>query len=362
MTPALLDSAARTKSAAPAAPPAGIVILGANFGAKIARQLAAAGGPIRVAGVCDLDQARARSLALELGVPLHADLDSVLKDPRVETVGVFTGPAGRGRLLERILNAGKHVMTTKPFELDPREAERAFAAARKNHLALHLNSPAPCPAADLAAIRGWLARGDLGRPVALHARTWADYQEQADGSWLDDPARCPGGPLFRLGVYFLNDFAGLLGTPAEVNVMHARLRTGRPTPDNAQISIRYESGALANIFASFCVGDGEPYRDEVAIACERGTIRRWMQRTGSVDMSGDHAVAELRTPGRPPERVTTRPGDYAGWYDWTAFHAAVRRLPGCVPHDAEETIAGVRLLAAMARSFASGKSESVKDA
>lgn len=359
MTPALLDSAARSTSATPAAPPTGIVILGANFGAKIARQLMAARGPVRVSGVCDLDQSKARALAQELGVPFHPDIDSVLRDPRVETVGVFTGPAGRGRLLEHILNAGKHVMTTKPFELDPVEAERAFAAAKKNHVALHLNSPAPCPAADLSAIRGWLARGDLGRPVSLHACTWADYNEHADGSWMDDPQRCPGGPLFRLGVYFLNDFAGLLGTPCEVHVMHARLRTGRPTPDNAQICIRYDTGALANVFASFCIGDGEPYRDEITIACERGTIHRWMQRTGSIDMSGDHAVAELKTPGRPLERIVTRPGDYAGWYDWAAFHSAVRRLPGSVPNNADETVAGVRLLEAMARSFASGKTEAV---
>jgi predicted dehydrogenase len=332
-----------------------MVILGANFGAKIARQLIAAPGTVRVAGVCDLDQPKAHALANELNVSVYASLDQVLADPNVEAVGVFTGPIGRARLIECIIQAGKHVMTTKPFELDPAEAARAFAAAEQHRRVLHLNCPAPVPAADLAAIREWLASADLGRPVALLARTWGDYHEVADGSWMDDPARCPGGPLFRLGVYFLNDFAGLLGRPTEVHVQHARVRTGRPTPDNAQISIAYEGGALATILTSFCVRDGQPYRDDVEIACERGTIRRWMIRSGDLDMSRDHAVVELQRAGHPVRRVVTATGDYAGWYAWPAFQAAVRGLPGSVPHNASETIAGVRLLAALSRAALSGE-------
>jgi predicted dehydrogenase len=314
---------------------------------------------VRVSGVCDLNMDKARALAAELEVPVYAGLEAVLADPTVEAVGVFTGPAGRGRLLERILDAGRHVMTTKPFELDPAEAARALAAAARNGRALHLNSPAPMPSADLAQIRRWMADGRLGRPVSLHARTWADYREQADGSWLDDPMLCPGGPLFRLGVYFLNDFASLPGKPVEVQVQQSRLRTGRPTADNAQISIVYEGGALANIFASFCVGDGHPYRDEVTLACEHGTIRRWMVRTGAIDMSRDHAVVELQRAGEPPEQRVTGPGDYAGWYGWDAFHAAVRGLDGAVMHDAAATLAGVRLLAALKRAALSGRAESV---
>ncbi len=335
----------------------GLVILGANFGAKIARQLAETAGPVRVAGVCDLDQAKAAALAGELRVKAFSGLDAVLADETVEAVGLFTGPIGRGRLIERIVGAGKHVMTTKPFELDPEAAQRAFEAAERADRVLHLNSPAPSPARDLAAIRGWLGDGTLGRPVSMQARTWADYRERADGSWLDDPLRCPGGPLFRLGVYFLNDFAPLAGVPTEVLVQHSRVRTGRPTADNAQISIRYDNGALGTVFASFCVGDGEPYRDEVFLACEHGSVRRWMLRTGSVDMHEDRAVVELHRPGKVVERVTTAPGDYAGWYRWDAFHAAVRGFPGVVRRDGHATVAGVRLLAAMARSAASGKIE-----
>lgn len=339
--------------------PVRLVVVGLNFGAALARQVAQSGRSMRIVGVFDLNSTKAAAVAVELGVKAYPTLDAVLASPEVDAVGLFTGPAGRGALIERIINAGKHVMTTKPFELDPVAAERACSAAERADRVLHLNSPAPRAAGDLAIIRRWLQEAGVGRVVALRAQTWADYRERAEGSWLDDPARCPGGPLFRLGVYFLNDFAGLPGRPLEVHVQHTRVRTGRPTADNAQISIRYEGGALGNIFTSFCVGDGGSYRDEVTLVCEHGVIRRWMDRKGGVEMHEDRAVVELQRPGRPVEQVVTVPGDFAGWYNWDEFANAVSGRVGAVRLNTPEILAGVNLLAAMARAAHSGRSELV---
>jgi predicted dehydrogenase len=335
--------------------PVEMALVGANFGAKIARSLGSQSAHIRLQGVCDLDLPRARKLGAELAVPVYDSLEEVLRDPAVEAVGLFTSPTGRGDLLVKILEAGKHVMTTKPFELDESSALRAFDAARLNGVALHLNSPSPIPGSDLAAMQNWVRRGDLGRIVSFQARTWADYREVADGSWLDDPRRCPAAPLFRLGVYFLNDFAALVGEAREVAVQHSRVRTGRPTADNAQISIRFQNGALGHIFASFCVGDDLPYRDEVTLLGEHGRIERWVERTGQIDMSGDHAVAELRLRGRQVQRITTLPGKFAGWYNWQAFQAAIRQEPDSVMQAPEAVLYGVRLLAAVAQSAAEGR-------
>jgi predicted dehydrogenase len=262
-------------------------------------------------------------------------------------------------LVQRILNAGKHVMTTKPFELDVAEAEQACETARRSGLALHMNSPAPTPAGDMDAIRRWVAEEKLGRPICLQAMTWSNYHEQADGSWMDDPLRCPAAPLFRLGVYFLGEFAGLLGRPVKMSVQQSRIRTGRPTADTAQMNLAYENGALANIFSSFCVGDGRPWSDEVTIGYEHGRIHRWMERTGELDMSRDRAVVELHRPGKPKMRVETAAGDFTGWYNWNAFQAAVRDLPGSVRLDADSLVMSVRLLSALTRASQSGAVESI---
>ena len=65
--------------------------------------------------------------------------------------------------------------------------------AAERRLAVHMNSPAPVPAADIAQIKIWEDKYRLGAPIAMRAATWANYREQPTGSWYDDPGAVPGG-------------------------------------------------------------------------------------------------------------------------------------------------------------------------
>ena len=339
--------------------PVRLAIVGVNFGAGIARTLAKENRFIQIATVCDADEEKAKRLGEELGVPAHGTLEGVLNETAVEAVALFTPPSGRANLVGQALQRGRHVITTKPFELDYAAAEAVLNEARRRNLVIHMNSPAPVHSDDIAKIKSWQAEHNLGLPIAMRAATWANYRESPNGSWYDDPARCPAAPICRLGVYFLNDFAALLGEPVRVHVMQSRIFTGRPTSDNAQISIEFKSGALAAVFASFCIGDGKPWPDFVTLNYERGTIHRWMERTGNSNMGMDYAVLELQAPDIQAPRFATRPGAFAGWYDWKAFHDAIRGINNVPLQNAGEILFGVRLLAAMSRSAASGLPETV---
>lgn len=343
----------------PLSRPIGFAIVGANFGAGIARNLARGNAYVRPVAICDRDRGKAEALAEELEILPFDRIDDLLGHPEVEAVGLFTPPTGRAPLIHAVLEGRRHVMTTKPFELDPAAARGAIARAQELGLAIHLNSPAPTIPEDIAQIFAWIQSHELGRPIAMHAATWASYRETFTGTWYDDPELCPAAPICRLGVYFLNDFAMFFGEPERVHVMHSRVFTGRPTADNAQIAIQFAGGGIASVFASFCVADGEPWRDEVRLNFERGTIRRWVERTGDLDMAGDHAVVELRVPGRAPVRSTTRAGAFAGWYDWKAFHHAIRGVGDIPLTNPERVVYGVRLLDAMRRSAQSGEAELV---
>jgi hypothetical protein len=46
----------------------------------------------------------------------------LIADPNIPVIGLYTGPVGRAALIHRIIEAGKDVMTTKPFELDSEAA------------------------------------------------------------------------------------------------------------------------------------------------------------------------------------------------------------------------------------------------
>lgn len=326
-----------------------IAIMGLNFGQHIIRELQKKPGMdlLEIAAVCDMDEKRLRAVADPLGVPGYRSLDELLKVKEISAIGLYTGPEGRAKLIRKIIRAGKHVMTTKPLELDSDEALSVLREAQKLGMVVHLNSPAPVPSKDLLQIRDWQKRYKLGRPVGCHAEVWASYAEKADGSWYDDPKRCPVAPIYRLGIYLINDLTWLFGDIVDVQVMESRIRTGRPTADNAQLSIAFQNGAMGNVFASFCVDDGDEYRNGMTLHFENGTVYR------NVGPGRSEAVCRLsliqRVKGARCCTAEVELDTLSGKYQWDTFCRRVRG--GAVKNELtpEQIVAGIRVIERMVK-------------
>lgn len=337
--------------------------MGLNFGRWMVEELSEGAGArcCELAAVCDVDREKAGRMGAEWGVKAYGELEEVLRDDSIPAIGLFTGPVGRAGLLRRCLAAGKDVMTTKPLELDPEAALAVLREARAAGRVIHLNSPAPLPSGSLRRIEAWRREHDLGRPVAARAETWVSYREAADGKWYDDPDRCPVAPLFRLGIYMINDLVRLLGEPETVQVVHSRLFTGRPTPDNAQLMLRFKNGALAGVFASFGVCDGNPYADALTLNFENGTIYRNVGLRGSREKGETRMMLSVGQ-GQWQKGLESRvvlEGEGDGRYQWETFCRAVRgeRIEGEIMP--EQIVSGLRVIRAMRRAELSGAAEAV---
>ena len=70
-----------------------------------------------------------------------------------------------------------------------------------------------------------------------------------------------------------------MGKVENVEVVTGRIATGRPTPDNAQLLMRFESGAIGSIYSSLCVGDGVYYPAGMTLHFQNGTIFKRQVRT-----------------------------------------------------------------------------------
>jgi len=123
-----------------------IGIVGLNFGKHIIKEIVEGPGRewLELAAVCDIEQAKAREHAQKHGVKAYFDLDALLADCGIPAIGLFTGPVGRADLIRRIVRAGKDVMTTKPFELDPAAGLAVLKEARGMGRVVHMNSPGRC--------------------------------------------------------------------------------------------------------------------------------------------------------------------------------------------------------------------------
>lgn len=304
-------------------------LVGLHFGKYILEHmlLSGPGEPFfEVAGICDFDQEAAKAAAAGCSATAFSTYEELLADASIPVVVLITAPGGRAELVRKAIRAGKDVITTKPFELDAAAAAAVLAEARQLGCMVYMNSPCATDSRDLQIIRQWREKHDLGRPVAAHHECWYKSIQQADGSWYDDPERCPVAPIFRLGIYGLNDLVRIFGEPEEVQVLQSRIFTGKPTPDLARMQIKFRDGSLASLMNGWVP---QPARgaSSLTLYFENGTIFRNptilpqvpMEATGSILMA---LVTKDRLDGTPLETVTLDEHDLSMDYQWEVFHQA----------------------------------------
>ncbi|WP_269523315.1 Gfo/Idh/MocA family protein [Coraliomargarita parva] len=338
-----------------------IGIIGLNFGRHILADLesGSAAEHLKLGAVCDLDANKVNEFSKQYGVKGYTDMDDLLADPEIDVIGLYTGPKGRARLLSHIIRTGKDVMTTKPFELDATAAKAVLEEAQSLGRIIHLNSPTPKPNAFMEQIHAWEQEYHLGKLVYFGGEVTASYREEPDGTWLDDPEQCPMAPIFRLGIYLINDMVRIAGGIDSVQGLGTRVFTKRPTMDNANLCLTFQNGAIGNIYASFCVNNGQFYGNSLVLHYENGSIYRNCDiqdygtsmneshlRMVSVDKDQQQITREWRQPGG------------SGQYAWEDFCEAVRnRDISSTPADA--IVHGVQVIEAMIRAQHSGKLEKV---
>lgn len=344
--------------------PVNIALVGLNFGRWIVEALTShPEWGFNISAVCDMNAQKAADFGRRLGVPAYTSLDQVLADDGVRAVGLYTGPVGRAKLLRQIIRSGRDVMTTKPFETDPAEARSVLEEAKSSGRTIYQNSPSAVPAADLQQILDWQREFNLGRPVSARTDVVVRYHEQADGSWYDDPRLCPAAPIFRLGIYTINDLARLFGGVESVQVQATRLLTGRPTPDNAQLGLVFKNGALGSVYATFAVDDGQYYANSFILHYERGTIYR---NITPVTYGTANRGTRLQIVAKTSERECVireqiiPPGADHEDYPFAELHRAIVSGPAAAaPMPIDDVVHGIQVIEAMNRAQFSGKSEQV---
>jgi predicted dehydrogenase len=327
-----------------------LVVTGLRFGSHIVNELLKKPHPgMCLYGVCDIDEKRLNTISSKHGLRSYKSLDDVLADPEVHAVGLYTGPTGRAELLRKIIRSGRDVMTTKPFETDPDAALSVMEEAGENGRIIHLNSPAPRLSDDLSLIRKWESEFELGRPIAAYASAYASYREVADGTWYDDPELCPVAPILRLGIYLINDLVRILGKGESVNVMESRIFTGRPTSDNASIAIKFKNNALATVFSSFCIDDGNRYRNQLMVHYEKGTVLRNVDTETRTGYETEMKVIKSLDEGMEVVDSATIT-DVSGLYDWDTFAAAINCERDVPIYNMDDVIEPLRIIEAIKKS------------
>ena len=336
-----------------------LAIVGLEFGLKLfeIEYFAGAGKAEKyfdLVACCDLDKEKSENYGNKYGLESYSDIDELLNKTDAEVVALFTGPNGRAKLIDKIISSGRDVITTKPFESDVQAARGIFEKAKSLGRLIYLNSPNPVPPADIAQIMDWQKNYDLGRLISVRFETWCNYREQYDGSWYDDPEKCPVAPVFRLGIYGINDVLRFTSKPVLVQALETQIFTQRNTSDNALLAVSFEEGEIATFFASFCIRDNKPYVNKLVLNFEHGTIQKNFDLSIDVVKSTQLQLVTSANGRMITETATVENTNVSGCYMWKEFYEGFKERKQ--PELAEDIIPnGIKITQAMKEAVSTGK-------
>lgn len=122
-----------------------------------------------VVALCDEDEAKADKRREEFypRAKVYTDHRQVLKRDDVEVVDIATHPEQRLPILRAAIEAGKHVLSQKPFVIDLDEGKRLVDLAKKKNVKLAVNQNGRW-APHFSYIRHAIAAGLIGDVFAAH--------------------------------------------------------------------------------------------------------------------------------------------------------------------------------------------------
>ena len=197
--------------------PVRFAVIGLGMGHSRAKQVAETSGA-RLVGVCDLVEARARRTGEACKVPWNTDLRRWLEDPAVEVIYVMTETGRHGEIAQLALDAGKHVITTKPMDANLAACDAMVRKAEAKGLLLAVDFGRRFQA-DLTALRSAVAARRLGRLLSgsfeLKILRDMDYF-RSNGGWRGTRRWDGGGVLSNQSIHHIDEFAFAVGIPRRV--------------------------------------------------------------------------------------------------------------------------------------------------
>ena len=197
--------------------PVGFVVVGLGMGHNRSKGIAKTPGT-RLIGVCDIREERAKRTGEELGVPYTTDAREWLDKKEVEAVFVLTETGNHARVGLQALEAGKHVMTTKPMDATVEACDALICLAEKKGLLLAVDFDRR-NSAYVNTLKAAVEKKRFGRllsgNVSLKLLRTMDYF-RSNGGWRGTRKLDGGGVFSNQSIHHIDEVVFTVGVPAKV--------------------------------------------------------------------------------------------------------------------------------------------------
>ncbi|WP_300038670.1 Gfo/Idh/MocA family oxidoreductase [uncultured Roseobacter sp.] len=217
-----------------------------------------------IRAVADLNMDAARARAEEYSVRADS-IDGLLAADDIDIVVNLTVPAAHFEVTTKILNAGKHAYSEKPFVLSVDEGEelRRLSSAKGLRVA---SAPDTFLGGSHQLARAAIDEGRVGDIIGGTCHVMSHGME----AWHPNPDfffQPGGGPVLDLGPYYITNLVQLIGPVKAVTAMASASFETRTisngsrhgemvpveTPTNIHAILEFQNGALITLGASWDV-------------------------------------------------------------------------------------------------------------
>jgi UDP-N-acetyl-2-amino-2-deoxyglucuronate dehydrogenase len=233
----------------------------------------AAASGMEVVAVAESDAGVLDSFTKSFPVRGYADWQVMLEREQLDLAVLFLPhylcPEAGVACAER----GVHLLVEKPMAADSRGLRKIVAAAAKNEVVL--SSPYVWRYHPVArAMKGYIDDGVLGRIVGCEGRCAAGRLHryiEGNAGWMLARATSGGGPMYNLGVHWIDLYRWLLTDEvAEVVGKNVKVNEEYDIEDNSFALLTFSRGAVLALDISYTVPDSFPYGRDLYLAL-RGT-------------------------------------------------------------------------------------------
>jgi predicted dehydrogenase/sugar phosphate isomerase/epimerase len=197
--------------------PVGFVVVGLGMGHNRAKEITETPGT-KLIGVCDKIEERAKRTGEACNVPYTTDVREWLNNKDVEAVFVLTETGRHAEVALQALEAGKHVMVTKPMEASIKACDSMIKLAEKKNRLLAVDfgfRTGP----GLNTLKTSVARGRLGKLLngtcTFRTLRTMDYFRSC-GGWRGTKRFDGGGVFSNQSIHHIDEIAFSLGIPSKV--------------------------------------------------------------------------------------------------------------------------------------------------
>ncbi len=268
----------------------GFGVVGLGMGHARARLVKQTQGA-RLVAVCDVNEEKLQRSCNEFGCKGYTKYEEMLKDDEIQVVYIMTPSGTHLDFAKKAAKAGKHIITTKPMEINVSRCKKFIEVCEKNNVALVVDFELRYKKEN-HQLKAAIESGELGEILFAEARCkWYRTQEYYDkGGWRGTWKYDGGGSAANQGIHVIDQLVWMVGEVEVLSSIYGVYGHKIETEDCTVSIIRLKNGNPGCIVTTTNHHLGDEYG--ISLSCKAGSISNF---TGEFKIKMEDGSQQLKT-------------------------------------------------------------------